>query len=121
MEEENPKLKNVLNKNYTQLQIDSSNLAGLINLIATIPFLLTNQFAKSVSLERTIKANLKELGNEFWIREKRNPGPCLPHAAEEGTPGSTERSCHHCGGASNIYLYCKSGLKVNECHLFPEN
>ena len=40
----------------TQLQID---------LIATIPFLLTNQFAKSVSLERAIKANLKELGNEF--------------------------------------------------------
>jgi type I restriction enzyme M protein len=62
VEKENPKLKNVLNKNYTQLQIDPANLAGLINLIATIPFLLTNQFAKSVSLERAIKANLRGLG-----------------------------------------------------------
>ncbi len=34
----------------TQLQIDPANLAGLIDLIANIPFLLTNQFAKSVSL-----------------------------------------------------------------------
>ena len=33
-----------------QLQIDPANLAGFINLIANIPFLLTNQFAKSVSL-----------------------------------------------------------------------
>ena len=49
VEKENPKLKNVLNKNYTQLQIDPANLAGLapakplgdagfIDLIATIPF-----------------------------------------------------------------------------------
>jgi len=38
VEKENPKLKNVLNKNYTQLQIDPSNLAALIDLIATIPF-----------------------------------------------------------------------------------
>lgn len=38
VEKENPKLKNVLNKNYTQLQIDPANLAGLINLMATIPF-----------------------------------------------------------------------------------
>ncbi len=44
------------------LQIDPANLAGLINLIATIQFLLTNQFAKSVSLERAIKANLRGLG-----------------------------------------------------------
>ena len=67
VEKENPKLKNVLNKNYTQLQSDPANLAGLIDLIATIPFLLTNQFAKSVSLERAIKANLKELGYAFCV------------------------------------------------------
>jgi type I restriction enzyme M protein len=36
VEKENPKLKNVLNKNYTQLQIDPSNLAGLIDLIGSI-------------------------------------------------------------------------------------
>ncbi len=33
VEKENPKLKNVRNKNYTQLQIDPANLAGLIDLI----------------------------------------------------------------------------------------
>jgi hypothetical protein len=36
VEKENPKLKNVLNKNYTQLQIDPSNLAGLIDLIGVL-------------------------------------------------------------------------------------
>ena len=45
-----------------QLQIDPANLAGLIDLIVTIPFQLTNEFAKSVSLERAIKANLRGLG-----------------------------------------------------------
>jgi hypothetical protein len=34
----------------------------LIDLIATIPFLLTNEFAIFVSLEQSIKANLKRLG-----------------------------------------------------------
>ena len=38
VEKENPTLKNVLNKDYTQLQIDPANLAGFIDLIATIPF-----------------------------------------------------------------------------------
>jgi type I restriction enzyme M protein len=38
VEKENPKLKNVLNKTYTQLQIEQSNLSSLIDLIATIPF-----------------------------------------------------------------------------------
>jgi type I restriction enzyme M protein len=48
VEKENPKLKNVLNKNYTQLQIDPANLAGLINLIATIPFLHADLHAKDI-------------------------------------------------------------------------
>ncbi len=38
VEKENPKLKNVLNKDYVRLQIPQENLAGLIDLIATIPF-----------------------------------------------------------------------------------
>ncbi len=47
-------LKNVLNKNYTQLQIDPSYLAGLIDLIdliATIPFLHAdrNSFRQSAA------------------------------------------------------------------------
>ena len=38
IEMDNPKLKGVLNKRYTQLQIDQSKLGELIDLIATIPF-----------------------------------------------------------------------------------
>jgi type I restriction enzyme M protein len=38
IEDDNPKLKGVLNKRYTQLQIDQSKLGELIDLIATIPF-----------------------------------------------------------------------------------
>jgi len=38
IEHDNPKLKGVLNKRYTQLQIDQSKLGELIDLIATIPF-----------------------------------------------------------------------------------
>lgn len=38
VEKENPKLKNVLDKRYTQLQLEPARLAGLIDLIATVPF-----------------------------------------------------------------------------------
>ncbi len=38
IEHDNPRLKGVLNKRYTQLQIDQSKLGELIDLIATIPF-----------------------------------------------------------------------------------
>ncbi len=48
VEKENPRLKNVLNKTYTQLQINPSNLAGLIDLIATIPFEHANLHAKDI-------------------------------------------------------------------------
>lgn len=38
IEKENPRLKNVLNQTYQQLQLDPDNLRGLIDLIAGIPF-----------------------------------------------------------------------------------
>lgn len=38
IEVDNPKLKGVLNKRYTQLQIDQAKLGELIDLVATIPF-----------------------------------------------------------------------------------
>ena len=38
IEADNPKLKDVLHKRYTQLQIDQAKLGELIDLIATIPF-----------------------------------------------------------------------------------
>jgi type I restriction enzyme M protein len=48
VERENPKLKGVLNKTYTQLQIDPANLRGLIDLIATIPFEHADLHAKDI-------------------------------------------------------------------------
>lgn len=38
IEHDNPKLKNILHKRYTQLQIDQAKLGELIDLVATIPF-----------------------------------------------------------------------------------
>lgn len=38
IEQDNPKLKNVLNKHYSRLQIDQAKLGELIDLIATVPF-----------------------------------------------------------------------------------
>ena len=48
IEKENPKLKGVLDKRYTQLQLDPANLAGLIDLIATIPFEHADLHAKDI-------------------------------------------------------------------------
>ncbi|MEM6468303.1 MAG: type I restriction-modification system subunit M [Planctomycetota bacterium] len=48
VEKENPKLKGVLNKNYTQLQLPPESLIGLINLIAEIPFQHEDLDAKDI-------------------------------------------------------------------------
>ncbi len=48
VEKKNPKLKNVLNKNYTQLQLPAESLIGLINLIAEIPFQHEDLDAKDI-------------------------------------------------------------------------
>ena len=48
VEKENPKLKGVLNKNYTQLQLPAESLLGLINLIAEIPFQHESLDAKDI-------------------------------------------------------------------------
>ncbi|OGT69967.1 MAG: restriction endonuclease subunit M [Gammaproteobacteria bacterium RIFCSPLOWO2_02_FULL_57_10] len=48
IEIDNPKLKGVLNKRYTQLQIDQSKLGELIDLIATIPFVHASLSSKDI-------------------------------------------------------------------------
>ena len=48
VEKENPRLKGVLNKTYTQLQLDPANLSSLIDLIATIPFEHADLHAKDI-------------------------------------------------------------------------
>lgn len=48
IEKDNPKLKGVLNKNYTRLQIDQAKLGELIDLVATIPFHHESLSAKDI-------------------------------------------------------------------------
>ena len=48
IETDNPKLKGVLNKRYTQLQIEQSKLGELIDLVATIPFTHASLNAKDI-------------------------------------------------------------------------
>lgn len=48
IEHDNPKLKGVLNKRYTQLQIDQAKLGELIDLIATIPFVHNSLSSKDI-------------------------------------------------------------------------
>lgn len=48
IEVDNPKLKGVLNKRYTQLQIDQAKLGELIDLIATIPFTHATMSSKDI-------------------------------------------------------------------------
>ena len=48
IERENERLKGVLNKTYTTLQLDQQNLAGLIDLIASIPFTHADLHAKDI-------------------------------------------------------------------------
>jgi len=48
IERDNPKLKGILNKQYSRLLIDQSKLGELIDLIATIPFLHESLGAKDI-------------------------------------------------------------------------
>ena len=48
IEKENPKLKDVLEKRFSQYQIDPANLASLVDLISTIPFRHANLHAKDI-------------------------------------------------------------------------
>lgn len=48
IEADNPKLKGVLNKRYTQLQIDQAKLGELIDLVATIPFVHASLNSKDI-------------------------------------------------------------------------
>ncbi len=48
VERENPKLKNILNKDYARLQVEDARLGDLINLVATIPFQHADMHAKDI-------------------------------------------------------------------------
>ena len=48
IEKENPRLKNILNKDYARLGVDDAKFASLIDLIATIPFQHESMHAKDI-------------------------------------------------------------------------
>ena len=48
IEKENPRLKNILNKDYARLGVDDAKFASLIDLIATIPFQHESMQAKDI-------------------------------------------------------------------------
>ena len=48
VENDNAKLKGILNKSYTRLQIDQTKLADLIDLIGTVPFVHANLKSKDI-------------------------------------------------------------------------
>ena len=48
IERDNPKLKGILNKRYTQLQLDQSKLGELIDLVSTIPFVHESLNSKDI-------------------------------------------------------------------------
>lgn len=48
IEKDNPKLKGILNKQYTRMQIDQSKLIELINLLSEIPFSHKTMGAKDI-------------------------------------------------------------------------
>lgn len=48
IEQDNPKLKNVLNKDYARLQLDDDRLGRLVDLIADIPFQHASLGAKDI-------------------------------------------------------------------------
>lgn len=48
IEKENPKLKNILSKDFARLQLESSKLSSLIDLIATVPFKHNSLKAKDI-------------------------------------------------------------------------
>jgi len=48
IEKENPRLKNILNKDYARLGVDDAKFASLIDLVATIPFQHESMHAKDI-------------------------------------------------------------------------
>jgi len=48
IEKENPRLKNILNKDYARLGVDDAKFASLIDLIATIPFKHESMHAQDI-------------------------------------------------------------------------
>lgn len=69
----NPKLKGVLNKQYTRLQIDQVKLAELIDLIATIPFVHASLNSKDI-LGHVYEYML----GQFALAEGKKGGSSIP-------------------------------------------
>jgi type I restriction enzyme M protein len=74
IETDNPKLKGVLNKRYTQLQIDQSKLGELIDLIATVPFVYKGEGHASLNSKDILGHVYEYMLGQFALAEGKKGG-----------------------------------------------
>ena len=74
IEIDNPKLKGVLNKRYTQLQIDQAKLGELIDLVATIPFVFEGEGHVSLNSKDILGHVYEYMLGQFALAEGKKGG-----------------------------------------------
>ena len=74
IERDNPKLKGVLNKRYTQLQIDQAKLAELIDLVATIPFVFEGEKGAGLNSKDILGHIYEYFLGQFALAEGKKGG-----------------------------------------------
>ena len=74
IEADNPKLKGVLNKLYTRLQIDQAKLGELIDLIATIPFTFNGEGKASLNSKDILGHVYEYMLGQFALAEGKKGG-----------------------------------------------
>lgn len=74
IEVDNPKLKGVLNKRYTQLQIDQAKLGELIDLVATVPFVFKGEGHASLNSKDILGHVYEYMLGQFALAEGKKGG-----------------------------------------------
>ncbi|SGZ03979.1 type I restriction-modification system subunit M [Moritella viscosa] len=74
IEIDNPKLKGVLNKRYTQLQIEQAKLGELIDLVATVPFVYEGEGQASLNSKDILGHVYEYMLGQFALAEGKKGG-----------------------------------------------
>ena len=74
IEVDNPKLKGVLNKLYTRLQIDQTKLGELIDLVATVPFTFNGEAHASLNSKDILGHVYEYMLGQFALAEGKKGG-----------------------------------------------
>ena len=74
IEVDNPKLKGVLNKRYTQLQIEQAKLGELIDLVATIPFVFEGEGQATLNSKDILGHVYEYMLGQFALAEGKKGG-----------------------------------------------